>query len=348
MLGTLAEGMHGDRIAVDRGQAELAGAVDGVREHAAEDAEPPVRRVDDCRASLGGLRIAAGHDRMVADHAPVVDGDGRMEPAVLQLGGKEARPIEVRVHVAEVVVLIQEPSDALGVFHAGLSNVDGVAEVAGSRVGDALVLRQRQIGVRLGGGGPNMRRQPLAVAAEVDQAQVLAVCQRCQRRRERRTRATRGGKRQPPVVHVDGRDPGARLQRHLELAPRVGPIRVIEGKADERLDDRPEAPGVRVGNPRRRSEGRNDSGHQCRCAGVTPDSDLHAGHASPTLRHHRVRFRRHSASHRRLSQRSSYDRLCGNQAGAQPPPPTCWVTSLSDDTWRLGPCRLVGTIGDLV
>ena len=286
VLGTLAEGVHGDGVAVDRGQAELAGAVDGVREHPAEDAEAPVRRVDDCRARLGRRRIAGGQDRMVADHAPVVDGDGRPQPTVRHLGGEEARPVEVGVHVAEVVVLVQEPSDPLGVFHAGLSNVDGVAEVGGSRVVDALVSRRRRIGHRVGGGGPNVRRQPLTLAAEVDQAQVVGVpCQRCQRRRERPGRAAHGGERQPPVVDVDGRDPGARLQRHLDLAPRVVRICVVEGKADERLDYRPQAPGVRVGNARRCRERRDDSGHKPRCAGVAPDGDLDVRHAAATLRH---------------------------------------------------------------
>ena len=182
VLGALAEGMHRDGVAVDRRQAEAAGSVDGVREHPAEDAESAVGGVDDRRTGLGRRRLARGHDRVVSDHLPVVDGDGRPEPTRRQLACEEAGPVEVGVHIAQVVVLVQEPGDPLGVLRARRADLDGVAEVGGSGVWDALVSRRRIRHRCGGGGGAKVSRHPLPVAAEVDQPQVVDVrCQRCQR-----------------------------------------------------------------------------------------------------------------------------------------------------------------------
>src|SRR4029077_8219300 len=80
-LGALAEGMDGDGVAEDRGQAAFPRDVERVLEQPAEDTEAPVGGMDDCGAGLSGWDTGDRHQRVMPDDQPVVDGNRRQQLA---------------------------------------------------------------------------------------------------------------------------------------------------------------------------------------------------------------------------------------------------------------------------
>src|SRR4029450_8549408 len=76
VLGTLTERVDGDGIAEDRGAAALARRAERVLEQPAEDTEATIGGVHDGGTRLGGGDAGEGHQCVVADHPPLVEGDG--------------------------------------------------------------------------------------------------------------------------------------------------------------------------------------------------------------------------------------------------------------------------------
>ncbi len=98
-------------------------------EQTAEEAEAPIGGVDDRGARLGGRNIGTRHQSVVSDYSPVVEPDCGPQLARRERRHQVARPVEIRVYVAQLVVLVQELGDWLGVVEACRSDLDRIGQL---------------------------------------------------------------------------------------------------------------------------------------------------------------------------------------------------------------------------
>ncbi len=118
--------MDRDGISEDGREASLDRRAERVLEHPAEQTEPAIGGVDDRGARLGGGDTGERHQRVVPDHLTVVHRDRRQQLARREPCNQVPRPIEVRVHVTQVVVLVEELGDRLSVLGRARSHLDRI------------------------------------------------------------------------------------------------------------------------------------------------------------------------------------------------------------------------------
>jgi hypothetical protein len=80
--------------------------------------------MDDGGARLSGRDSGEGHQSVVTDHLPVVDGNRRQQLTRREGSHQVPRPVKVGVHIAQVVVLIEELGDRLGILRRSRPHLD--------------------------------------------------------------------------------------------------------------------------------------------------------------------------------------------------------------------------------
>ena len=285
--------MDRDGVAEDGGEPALARRVQRLLEHPAEDAQAAIGGVDDGGTRLGGADAWNRHHRVVPDHPPLVERDRGDQPARFERRHQVARPVEVGVDVAQVVALVEELGDRLGVLRCGRPHLDRIGRLRSRRTSPGgvrdVVAARALSAVRADG---DLRRQTLPLGAEVQELHVSGVRREGgQRLGQRPEVASRTRQRHPPVVHHDVDVTVGRLERHLDLAEIVVRVRVLEREADEPLDDGAQSPRVVRGNRGRRRKGGEHGRHHRRRARVAQDGDLHPRHREAMLVGRRSRRR---------------------------------------------------------
>jgi len=108
------------------------------------------------------------HQRTVCDHAPVVDRDRRDQLARREARHQVPRSIEVGVHVAQVVVLVEKLGDRLRVAGRRRPHLDVVRGLVARRCapGDGVDVVHARPPIR-GDEDVELCRQPLPVRTEV-------------------------------------------------------------------------------------------------------------------------------------------------------------------------------------
>ena len=202
-----------------------------VLEQPAEDTEAAIGGVDDCSTCLGRGDTSERHQRVMPDYSPLVDGDRRQQLARRERRHQVPRPVEVGVHIAQVVVLVEELGDRLAVLGRSRPHLDRVgrfytglcAPRAQPRCGAASPVRRH---ARADG---HFCRQPLPVRTEVHQQHVPGVrSESGERLRQRpevalRRSSAAGPSRARPLARIRrptrasprsrrGRRPGTRCQ----------------------------------------------------------------------------------------------------------------------------------------
>ena len=233
-LGALTERMDGDGIPEDRSEAALDCRVKRVLEQPAENTEAPIGGVDDCGTRFSGGDTRERHQRVMPDNSPLVDGDRGQQ----LIGGERRhqipRPVEVGVHVAQVVVLVEELGDRLSVLGRRGHHLDCAGSFfprpcAPGRGLDVVPPRPSLVTCAHG----HFCRQPLPVRTEVHQQHVADVgTESAERLGQRPEVASSARQRQAPVVHGDLDRSVARLERDLDLAEIVVRVRVVKREAD--------------------------------------------------------------------------------------------------------------------
>ena len=184
------------------------------------------------------------------------------------------------MHVAQLVVLVQELGDRLGVLRRSRPHLDRVgrfcARLCAPRGSLDVVPAARSIAGQADG---DLRRQALPLGTEIQEPHVPGVsCERGERLRQRPEVAPGARQRQAPVVHGDVDETVARLERHLDLAEVVVGVGVVKREADEALHDRAQPPLVLCWDSDSDCKGREEGQHQRRRARVAQDGDLHPRH----------------------------------------------------------------------
>jgi hypothetical protein len=272
--------MDGHGIAEDGRKAALARDLERVIDHAPEDPEASVRGVNDGRAGLAARSAGERHQRVVPDDASLVHGDRRQELLHLEHGHQVARPVEVLVHVAEVVVLVEELGDRLGIQRRPRPQLDRVlcSGGRGRRPRRGLDVVPRGLA---GGAGADrdLGGQPLSVAPQVQELNAAGLgFDGGQPLRERPEAAPAAHQRPPPVVHGHLNAVVTGLEGHFDLAELLARIAVLEREGEEALDHRGELPLVLRGDPGGGGERREHRQDQRRRACVAQNGDLHPRH----------------------------------------------------------------------
>ena len=244
-LGALAVRVNRDRASPDRVEPSCLRSGDRMVEDAVEDPEAAIGGVDDRDAGLRRGRAGHGHRRVMADHLPVVNGDGGEKRARLEALAHPARTVEVRMAVGEVVVLVQELGDRLRIVRVAVPDLDLVTGVARHRSPRA-VPASRSRGTRARRDRSTtrpgrMRRFPSAprlISRRSSASWAIA-----RRSGGSPLACVRRGERPAPVVDVHLDTPADEVERQLDVAVRLSGVRVLEREAHE-VDDRA---GERVG-----------------------------------------------------------------------------------------------------
>ncbi len=184
------------------------------------------------------------------------------------------------MHVAQVVVLVEELGDRLSVFRCRRPHLDRIGRVglgAGAlRGGDDVVAARLSAAVRA---DRDLRRQTLPLGTEVQELHVPGDGLEGGKWLRQRPEVASGTRQwQAPVVHRDLDETVARLERHLDLAEVVVRIGVLEREADEALDDGSQSPRIVRGDSDRSRKGGDHRRHQRRRARVAEHRELHARH----------------------------------------------------------------------
>ena len=279
-LGALTEGMDGDGIPEDRREAALGCRVERVLEQPAEDTEAPIGGVDDCGTRFSGGDTRERHQRVMPDNSPFVDGNRRHQLIRGERRHQIPRPVEVGVHIAQVVVLVEELSDRLSVLGRRGHHLDCVGSFsprpcAPGRGLDVVPPRSSFVTCADG----HFCRQPLPVRTEVHQQHVADVRTESGERLGQRPELTSSARqRQAPVVHDDLDRSVTRVERDLDLAEVVVRVCVVKREADELMDDRAEPPLVLCRDSGSGCKRREECQYQRRRARVAEDGDLYPRH----------------------------------------------------------------------
>ena len=278
--------MDGDGIAEDRSETALGRGVERVLEQPAEDTEAPIGGVDDCGTRLGGGDTRARHQRVMPDYSPLVDGDRRQQLARGERRHQVPRPVEVGVHIAQVVVLVEELGDRLAVPGRSGPHLDRVGELLPPPV-------RAWARPRCGAASPvrSSLRRTVTSAASRFPSEPRFISSTLRTSGARAASDSGSGPKSPPAL-VSGRpqsctatwtDPSPDSSVNLDLAEVVVRVRVVKREADELLDDRAEPPLVLCGDSASGCKRREDCQHQRRRARVAEDGDLYPRHGKAML-----------------------------------------------------------------
>ena len=281
MLGALTVRMSGDCARVDGLNLGRAGALNRVLEKAVEDAEATVGRMDDGYTGLTGLAALFEQQCVVANDLAGQNRDRRVKTTSLDLGLNPARPVEVRMAVAEPIVCVEKPRNGLDFGKRCVVNLN----LIGGRLalaGLARELGEGDVFLRHNTHGINSCAEPLTVAAQVDEPQVVRHRFNLSELGRRSVEpATKRGDRFAPILNRAANRSFGQLHLNYQLAGRVIRVGALDDPCREPVNHLPEPLGIGCFEPTSKREALNDDIHEDKLTGLTADRYPHAvGHSS--------------------------------------------------------------------